>query len=74
MRTEMLRTAECPKIRLVSRQVEPSAGGFHILGAMTPVEQTRDLPIEVTARIGVDTLEAASNLFAHADGLRGSGR
>ena len=60
MRTEVLRTAEYPDIRLVSRQVAPSADGFHIVGAMTLVGQTRDLPIEVTARIGVDTLEAAS--------------
>ena len=60
MRTRILRTAEYPEIKLVSRQVVPSADGFHIVGAMTLVGQTRELPIDVTARIGLDTLEAAS--------------
>ena len=60
MRTEVLRTAEYPEIRLVSRKVTPSADGFHIIGALTLVGQTRELPIDVTARIGVDTLEAAA--------------
>jgi polyisoprenoid-binding protein YceI len=60
MRTGVLRTAEYPEIRLVSRQVEPSTDGFHIVGALTLVGQTRELPIEVVARIALDTLEAAS--------------
>jgi polyisoprenoid-binding protein YceI len=60
MRTKVLRTAEYPEIRLVTRQVAPSADGFHIVGALTLVGRTRELPIEVVARIGVDTLEAAS--------------
>ena len=60
MRTKLLRTAEYPEIRLVSRQVTPSRDGFHIVGAMTLAGQTRDLPIDVIARIGVDTLEAGS--------------
>lgn len=60
MRTEVLRTAEYPEITLVSRQVTPSADGFHILGGLTLVGQTREVPIDVVARIGVDTVEAAS--------------
>jgi polyisoprenoid-binding protein YceI len=60
MRTKVLRTDEYPEIRLVSRQVIPSADGFHIIGAMTLVGQTREVPIDVVARIGLDTLEAAS--------------
>ncbi len=60
MRTQTLRTAEFHEIRLVSRQVVPTPDGFHIVAAMTLVGQTRELPIDVTARIGVDTLEAAS--------------
>jgi len=60
MRTKILRTAEYPEIRLVSRQVVPSADGFHLVAAMTLVGQTRELPIDVVARIGLDTLEAAS--------------
>lgn len=60
MRTRVLRTEEYPEIRLVSRQVVPSPDGFHIIGALTLVGQTRELPIDVVARIGLDTLEAAS--------------
>src|SRR5262249_38915355 len=60
MRTKVLRTAEYPEIRLVSREVTPTPDGFRILAAMTMVGQTRELPIEVVARIGVDSLEAAS--------------
>jgi polyisoprenoid-binding protein YceI len=60
MRTRVLRTEEYPEIRLVSKAVAPSADGFHITGALTLVGQTRELPIDVVARIGLDTLEAAS--------------
>jgi polyisoprenoid-binding protein YceI len=60
MRTRVLRTDAYPEIRLVSRQVVPSADGFHLIAAMTLVGQTRELPIDVVARIGLDTLEAAS--------------
>jgi polyisoprenoid-binding protein YceI len=60
MRTKVLRSAEYPELRLVSRQVTPSGDGFHIIAAMTLVGQTRELPIDVTTRIGIDTLEAAS--------------
>ena len=60
MRTRVLRTDEFPEIRLVSREVTPSANGFHIVGALTLVGQTREVPIDVVARIGLDTLEAAS--------------
>jgi len=60
MRTQTLRTAEFHEIRVVSRQVVPTPDGFHIVAVMTLVGQTRELPIDVTARIGLDTLEAAS--------------
>jgi polyisoprenoid-binding protein YceI len=60
MREKVLRTAEYPEIKLVSRQVAPSADGFRIVGALTLAGQTREIPIDVVARIGLDTLEAAS--------------
>jgi polyisoprenoid-binding protein YceI len=60
MRTEVLRTAEYPTIRLVSREVQAKGDGFHLVGAMTLAGQTRTIPLEVTTRIGADTLEAAS--------------
>jgi polyisoprenoid-binding protein YceI len=60
MRTRVLRTAEYPEIKLVSRKVTPTPDGFRILAAMTMAGRTQELPIDIVARIGVDTLEAAS--------------
>jgi polyisoprenoid-binding protein YceI len=60
MRTDILRTAEYHQIRLVSRQVTPSKEGFHIVGELTLVGQTHDVPIDVGVRIGLDTLQATS--------------
>jgi polyisoprenoid-binding protein YceI len=60
MRAKVLRTAEYPEIRLVSRQVAPTTDGFHIMAAMTMVGQTRELPIDVTALVGLDSLEVAT--------------
>jgi polyisoprenoid-binding protein YceI len=60
MRTEVLKTADYPVIRLVSKEVHPKGDGFHLLGAMTLVGQTRTIPLDVATRIGTDTLEARS--------------
>ncbi|HEU4955379.1 MAG TPA: YceI family protein [Gemmatimonadales bacterium] len=60
MRTEVLRTADYPVIRLVSREVQPKEGGFHVVGAMTLAGQTRTVPLDVVTRITGDTLEAGS--------------
>jgi polyisoprenoid-binding protein YceI len=60
MRTEILRTSEYQQIRLTSRQVTPTASGFHMVAAVTMVGQTREVPIDVAVEIGVDTLEAGS--------------
>ena len=58
MRTEILRTSEYQEIKLTSRQVTPTASGFHMIAAVTLVGQTREVPIDVAVQIGVDTLEA----------------
>ena len=60
MRSDVLRTGEYHEITLVSRQVTPSDNGFHVVGALTLVGQTREIPIDVAVEIGVDTLEATS--------------
>ena len=60
MRTEVLRTADYPTIRLVSREVQPKGDGFHIVGDMTLAGQTRTVPLDVVTRIGRDTLRAGS--------------
>jgi polyisoprenoid-binding protein YceI len=61
MRTKVLNTAQYPELKLVSRDATPTARGFHLTGAMTLVGVTRELPIDITTRIGLDTLEATSN-------------
>lgn len=60
MRTQVLRSTEFPEIRLASRRVVPNSAGFHVVAALTLAGETREVPIDVTARIGVDTLEASA--------------
>jgi polyisoprenoid-binding protein YceI len=58
MRTETLRIDQYHEIRLVSKELTPTAHGFHMIGALTLVGQTRDVPIDVSVEAGVDTLHA----------------
>ena len=60
MRTDILHTDQYHEIRLVTKEVTPTAHGFHMIGALTLVGQTRDVPIEVSVELGVDTLRAAT--------------
>jgi polyisoprenoid-binding protein YceI len=60
MRTEVLHTAEHPKMTMVSRKVTPSQDGFHLVAALTMADQTRDVPIDVVVRMGPDTLRASA--------------
>jgi polyisoprenoid-binding protein YceI len=60
MRSEVLKTADYPVIRLVSKEVQPKGDGFHVVGEMTLVGQTRSIPLDVVTRIGTDTLDAHS--------------
>ncbi len=60
MRSEVLKTADYPVIRLVSKEVQPKGDGFHVVGEMTLVGQTRSIPLDVVTQIGSDTLEARS--------------
>jgi polyisoprenoid-binding protein YceI len=59
MRADVLHVDQYHKIRLISRQVAPNADGFHIVGALTLVGQTREVPIDVVVHLGLDTLRAA---------------
>jgi polyisoprenoid-binding protein YceI len=61
MRTEVLHTGQYPEIRLVSRQVTPTRGGFQIQAALTLVGQTREIPLTVTVHAGLDTLKARTS-------------
>jgi polyisoprenoid-binding protein YceI len=60
MRTDILHTDRYHEIRLVTKEVTPTAHGFHLIGALTLVGQTRDVPIDVSVELGVDTLRAAT--------------
>jgi polyisoprenoid-binding protein YceI len=40
--------------------VQPKGDGFHVIGEMTLVGQTRTVPLDVVTRIGDDTLQARS--------------
>ena len=58
MRTDVLHTDEYHEIRLATKEVAATAHGFHIIGALTLVGQTRDVPIDVGVELGADTLHA----------------
>ena len=58
MRSDVLRTAQYHEIRLVSRQITATREGFHVVGAVTIVGQTREVPIDVGVQLGLDTLVA----------------
>ena len=72
MRTQVLRTADYPVIRLVSQEVQRKEGGFHVVGAMTLVGRTRTVPLDVLTRGGerpgggVDLLSQADRFRYHA--------
>jgi polyisoprenoid-binding protein YceI len=61
MRAEVLHTAQYPEIRLVSHQVTPDKGGFHVRGALTLAGRTREVPIDITVQLGLDTLKARTS-------------
>jgi len=58
MRTDVLHTDQFHEIRLVTKGLTPTAHGFRMVGALTLVGQTRDVPIDVSVEVGVDTLRA----------------
>ena len=61
MHADVLHTAEHHEITLVSRQASATKDGFHLLAALTLVGQTRELPVEVVAQVGLDTLRASTH-------------
>jgi polyisoprenoid-binding protein YceI len=58
MRTDVLHTDQYHEIRLVTKELAPTADGFHLIGALTLVGQTREVPIDVEVEVGVDSLHA----------------
>jgi polyisoprenoid-binding protein YceI len=58
MRTDVLHTDQYHEIRLVSKEVAPTAHGFHIVGALTLVGQTRNVPVDFVVKLEADTLLA----------------
>jgi polyisoprenoid-binding protein YceI len=60
MRAEVLKVDQYPTITLVSKTVTKTPNGFRVVGAMTVVGQTRDVPLEVAVEVIGDTLRATS--------------
>ena len=60
MRTEVLDVQRFPEIRFVSRSVTPVEHAFRIVGALTLVGRTRDVPVDVKVAIAADTLRATA--------------
>ena len=60
MRADVLDVAHHSEIRLLSKSVTPVTGGFRLLADLTLVGETRQVPLEVHAEIGRDTLRAAT--------------
>jgi polyisoprenoid-binding protein YceI len=59
MRTEVLRVAEHPEIRLRSTAVSVTPQGVELLAALTLVGATRSLPVTLSLQRSADTLRAA---------------
>jgi polyisoprenoid-binding protein YceI len=60
MRTQTLQVDRYPEIMLVSRSVTQTETGFHLVGALTIVGQTREIPIDVAVQLLPDSLHAQS--------------
>jgi len=60
MRTEVLDVANYPEIRMVSQHVEGTPRHLNLMVALTIKGATREIPIAVDLKFGVDTLLATS--------------
>lgn len=60
MREDVLDVRRYPEIRFASRSVAATAGGYHIVVALTLHGETRDVPVDVRVRTAGDTLLAAA--------------
>ena len=58
MRTEVLRVAQYPEIRLRSSSVSPTRTGVELLAALTLVGETRSVPVALAVQRSADTLRA----------------
>jgi polyisoprenoid-binding protein YceI len=58
MRTQTLQVDRYHEITLVSRSVAQTDTGFHVIGALTIVGQTREIPIDVAVQLAPDSLRA----------------
>jgi len=58
MRTEVLHVEQYPEIRFATRTLTPTSTGFQIVGELTLVGQTREVPVDATVEVGTDTLRA----------------
>ena len=60
MRTEVLQVDRFHEITLATRSVTPTPDGFHLVGELTLVGETREVPMDVSVALGIDSLHATS--------------
>lgn len=60
MRTEVLQVQQFPAITFVSQAVARTDDGFRVIGELTIVGQSRQVPVDVRVTIGADTLRAVA--------------
>jgi polyisoprenoid-binding protein YceI len=58
MRTETLQIEKYPEIKLVSRKVTLSGSKLHVTGALTIVDRTREVPLDLDVRLDPDSIRA----------------
>jgi polyisoprenoid-binding protein YceI len=61
MHSDVLHTSEHHEITIASRKAAPTKDGLHLLTELTLVGQTREVPVEVVAQVGPDTLKASTH-------------
>ncbi|HET7600757.1 MAG TPA: YceI family protein [Gemmatimonadales bacterium] len=61
MRGEVLHVDQHHEIKLVSREVKPTSRGFHVVGDLTLVGETRPVPMELDVELGLDSVRARTS-------------
>lgn len=60
MRADVLNVERYPEIRFVSRQVSAIQDGLHVVGALTIVGKTVEIPVDIRLSVRSDTLHAST--------------
>jgi polyisoprenoid-binding protein YceI len=58
MRSDVLQVDQYPEIRLTTKSVTPTPGGFRVVAALTLHGETHEVPIDLGVELGADTVRA----------------